>query len=194
MTILTGKFLRAATQALSLALLCVAAVQAQSPHPFVAADFVVPEKLETEHYRLRMLTVSDVVKDYDAVMSSATHLKTVWPGATWPEGLTLEQNLIDLGWHQKEFQRRRSFAYTVVEADESRVIGCVYIDPTRKSGYDAVVYLWTRPPDQTDIINEEKLRIAVREWLDDEWPFKSVVFPGTDIDWADWESVAEVKR
>ena len=87
---------------------------AQSAHPFVSPEFEVPETLETDEFRLRMLTVNDVVKDYDAVMSSAEHLKSVWPGSTWPDGLTLEQNLIDLGWHQKEFQRRDSFAYTVV--------------------------------------------------------------------------------
>lgn len=43
---------------------------AQSSHPFVDSDFVIPQQLETDEFRLRMLTVSDVVKDYDAVMSS----------------------------------------------------------------------------------------------------------------------------
>ena len=36
---------------------------------------------------------------------------------------------------------RRSVAYTVVQPDESRVLGCVYIVPTRKRDYDAEVYL-----------------------------------------------------
>jgi hypothetical protein len=39
---------------------------------------------------------------------------------------------------------RTSFAYTVVNPSESLVLGCVYIDPTRKRGYDAVIYLWAR--------------------------------------------------
>ena len=112
---------------------------AQSDYPFVPPDFDVPEQLETDTYRLRMLTTSDVVKDYDAVMSSAAHIDELWNGVSWPEGLTIEQNLIDLGWHQKEFQRRRSFAFTVTDLDGERVLGCVYINPTRKRGYDAVV-------------------------------------------------------
>ncbi len=116
-------------------------VMAQSPNPFVPEAFKVPEKLETPEFRLRMLTVNDVVKDYDSVMTSVAHLKSVWPGGSWPEGLTFEQDLIDLGWHQKEFQRRKSFAYTVVTPSESQVTGCVYINPTTKRGYDAVVYL-----------------------------------------------------
>ena len=86
-----------------------------SPAPFVPADFVVPQRLETAEFRLRMLTVNDVVKDYDAVMTSIEHLRTIWPESGWPDGLTFEQDLIDLGWHQKEFQTRRSFAYTVVK-------------------------------------------------------------------------------
>ena len=114
------------------------------PQPFVPADFNVPENLETPEFRIRTLTVNDVVKDYDAVMTSVEHLKTVWPGSKWPEGLTFEQDLIDLGWHQKEFQIRRSFAYTVVTPSESQVIGCVYIEPTRRAGFDAEVFLWAR--------------------------------------------------
>lgn len=128
--------------------------------PFVPTDFTIPEKLETEEFRLRMLTVNDVVKDYDAVMTSADHCKTIWPGGKWPEGLTLEQNLIDLGWHQKEFQVRRSFAYTVVTPSEAMVLGCVYIEPTHKHGYDAVVYLWARQSELAGGIDSRREAVA----------------------------------
>ena len=71
-----------------------------------------------------MLTIHDLVKDYDAVMSSVEHLKetysAIW-GSDWPEGLTLEEDLIDLGWHQREFTLCNSFAYTVMSPDESRM-------------------------------------------------------------------------
>ena len=78
---------------------------AGSSYPFVPEAFNVPPVLEADTFRLRMLTVNDVIKDYDAVMSSAAHIRSVWPDSGWPSGLTLEQNLIDLGWHQREFQR-----------------------------------------------------------------------------------------
>ena len=78
------------------------------PGQFVKRSFKVPEKLETEAFRLRMLTINDLVKDYDAVMSSVDELKTIWPDSGWPEGLTLEEDLIDLGWHQREFLRPES--------------------------------------------------------------------------------------
>lgn len=179
--------------AMASAPLAPATSWAQSSEPFVPADFKVPERLETTEFRLRMLTVHDVVKDYDAVMSSVDHLAKVWPGSGWPVGLTLEQNLIDLGWHQKEFQRRRSFAYTVVTLDETRVLGCVYINPTRKRGHDAVVYFWVR---QGELANglDARLSTAVRQWLEKEWPFENAAFPGRDIDWEAWQALPDEKR
>lgn len=170
-----------------------AVAYAQSPQPFVDRDFDVPQQLETESFRIRMLTVNDVVKDYDAVISSAEHLKAIWPDSGWPDGLTLEQNLIDLGWHQKEFQRRSSFAYTVVTLDETRVIGCVYIYPTRKNGYDAEVYFWRREGGM-DSPADAKLHAAVKTWLAETWPFENVAFPGRSIDWKDWKSTRVEKR
>ena len=111
---------------------------AQFGQPFVPSAFKVPETLETRQFRLRMLTVNDVVKDYDAVMTSVEHLRGVFgPQSAWPaEDLTLEQDLIDLGWHQKEFRIRQSFAYTVMNLSETTCLGCVYINPARKRGYD----------------------------------------------------------
>ena len=161
--------------------------------PFVPRDFAVPETLETAEFRLRMLTVHDVVRDYDAVITSVDHLKTVWPGSKWPEGLTLEQNLIDLGWHQKEFQTRRSFAYTVVDPAESRVLGCVYIEPTRRKGHDAEVYLWARQSELAGGL-EDRLDAAVREWIASAWPFKAAAFPGRDVAWDTWRAIPEERR
>ena len=158
--------------------------------PFVPEHFKVPEKLETSEFRLRMLTVNDVVKDFDAVTTSVEHLRRIWPRGTWPENLTLEQNLIDLGWHQKEFQTRRSFAFTVVSLAETTVMGCVYIEPTRKRGYDAEIYLWAR---QSELANglEDRLHHAVKNWVAEEWPFENVAFPGRSVDWETWSRIPD---
>jgi len=156
---------------------------------FVPPSFAVPEQLETTEFRLRMLTVNDVVKDYDAVMTSVLHLKTIFgPATEWPDGLTFEQDLIDLGWHQKEFQTRRSFAYTVVDPSDTQVLGCVYVYPSRKPAYDAVVYLWARQSALASGL-EARLYAAVRDWLATAWPFENVAFPGRAIDWDAWEAL-----
>ena len=137
-----------------------------------------------------MLKLSDVVKDYDAVMSSVEHLqktKPFGPDQKWPMGLTFEQNLIDLGWHQKEFQMRSSFAYTVMNPNETQCLGCLYIEPTTKFDYDAKIYMWIR---QSEIPTglDKYLFETVKEWINEKWPFSKVAFPGREITWEKWRT------
>jgi hypothetical protein len=162
--------------------------------PLVPHDFDVPNIVETAEFRLRMLTVHDVIKDYDAVMSSVERLTTVFGDQSgWPHGLTLEQDLIDLGWHQKEFQRRTSFAYTVMSLDESTCLGCVYIMPPYRGDVDAgefeaAVFLWVRDS-AYETGMDERLYPFVQQWIAGAWPFKSVAYPGRDIAWDDWRTL-----
>lgn len=147
--------------------------------PLVPDNFLVPEKLETDKFRLRMLTINDVKKDYDAVMTSVDHLQGVFGSdSDWPKkDLTFEQDLIDLGWHQKEFQRRSSFAYTVMNLDESRCLGCMYIFPTDKEGFEAEVYMWVRKSELGNGL-DKILFETVEKWIKEKWPFDKVLYPG----------------
>lgn len=159
---------------------------------FVPDDFQVPAGLETERMKLSMLQVSDLIKDYDAVMSSCDYLMETQPFGPhhkWPIGLTLEQNLIDLGWHQKEFQKRSSFAYTVKNIDESQCIGCIYIDPTTKADFDATVCMWVRQSELKTGLDEH-LFTTVKDWMALNWPFDKVAYPGREIDWETWEKLS----
>jgi len=151
---------------------------------FVPENFVPPVTFETELLILRMLTINDLVKDYDAVMSSRGHIHGVFgPGDTWPEDdLTLEQDLIDLGWHQKEFQNRSSFAYTVMSPDEKICLGCVYIMPSSNQDYDARVIMWSRKSEQHPEL-DQFLFENVRNWIDSKWPFRKAAYPGRLISW-----------
>jgi hypothetical protein len=137
-----------------------------------------------------MLTVNDVVKDYDAVMTSLDHLRGVFgPDSTWPsEDLSFEQDLIDLGWHQKEFQRRSSFTYTVVSPDEKEVLGCLYIYPTKKAGYDANITMWVRKSAYEEGL-DPILFSTVKKWIKEEWPFTQPAYPGREIKWETWNSI-----
>lgn len=102
-----------------------------STNRFVPDDFEIPALLETERFRLRLLSVDDVEKDYEAVIESRELLHTMF-GGPWPRPrFTLEENLADLERHQQEFLSRKAFAYTVVSLDETRVLGCIYINPPR---------------------------------------------------------------
>jgi RimJ/RimL family protein N-acetyltransferase len=146
---------------------------------FVPDSFVVPATLETSRFRLRMLSVDDVEKDYEAVMESRELLLTHF-GGPWPrEGFTLQENLVDLKRHQREFEQRKAFAYTVVSFDESQVLGCVYIDPPEDEDTDAVVVLWVRQS-EFDKGLDPILFETVKKWLEETWPFERVKYPGRD--------------
>lgn len=155
--------------------------------PFVPDDFYVPTRLAGEDFLLRPLTINDVVKDYDAVMTSRDRLADLFgPGHGWPApDLTLEQDLIDLGWHQKEFQTRRSFAYTAMTPDDSQCLGCAYVEPSPKQGYDAQVFFWVRDS-ALDTGLETRLAAALHRWLAERWCFERVAWPGRDTPWAEW--------
>jgi hypothetical protein len=149
--------------------------------PFVPIDFKIPEKLETKLFKLRKLTVNDAEKDFDAIISSIGHLKNVFgPGSEWPpENLTVEQNRAYLLQHQKESEERIGFAYTVMNSNESRCLGCVYIYPPQTPEFDAVVFLWVRKGEfETGL--DAVLFKAVKEWVKAEWPFKKVAYPNRE--------------
>ena len=161
-----------------------------SAKTFVPAGFAVPERLETARLCLRPLTIHDAVKDYDAVMTSSERLRTVFrPGGDWPLGLTLEQNLIELGWHQREFQCRRSFAYTVVSPDESQVLGCLYFYPTQKDSYDVEILMWVRETEAETGLDAH-LYETVKRWVETTWPFEAPAYPGREIPWETWRGMA----
>jgi len=145
---------------------------------FVPEDFVVPALLETPDFRFRMLSVDDVEKDYEAVMETQARFHTM--GFTWPrEGFTLEENLADLERHQREFLNREAFAYTIVTLDESRVLGCIYINPSETSHTDARVKLWVRQSEYDKGL-DPIVFTAIKQWMISSWPFTLVSYPGRE--------------
>jgi hypothetical protein len=135
----------------------------------VPESFAVPEMFEHPRFRLRKLTIHDVDEDLDAIR------ERVLPDGTPDPRLdtTRNENLVDLGWHQKEFELRRSFTYTVVAPDESRVLGCVYLYPHEEADVEIRMWVrgdaWSEGPDQL-------LEEAVRGWIDEAWPFERVLY------------------
>ena len=93
----------------------------------VPEAFKVPEKLEHPEFVIRNLCASDVYLDYIAVMSSIDIIRKT-RGGDWPTtDLSFEDDMIDLAWHQREFEYRTSFAYTVMSPDGSKCLGCLYL-------------------------------------------------------------------
>jgi hypothetical protein len=148
---------------------------------FVPLNFIVPEVLETDKFRIRVLRAADVDLDYDAVITSVDHLKGVFgEQSNWPSvDLTSEQDRKDLEWHENEFDKRSSFTYTVVDLDESLCLGCVYIFPSRSSDCEADIYLWVRKSAYDEGL-DPVLFHTVTTWIKDKWPFTKVRYPGRE--------------
>ncbi len=148
--------------------------------PIVPSHFIVPEKAETSEFILKPLTIQHLTEDFDAVTSSIGHLQGLMdPMDPWPLGLTIEENLIDLGWHQREFTLRHSFTYTVLNLDQNKCLGCCYIYPVNSSNNIVQVFYWIREDHLSNGL-EGRLGLFLRSWLEKDWPFTSIIFPGRE--------------
>lgn len=136
------------------------------PHPLFK-DWSIPTVHVLEGFTLRILTVDDVERDYLAVMESAAEIKSATPGSTWPQGLTLHDNLLDLAWHQREFESRRSFAW-IIEGGGGEYLGCLYLYPALTGEKSADVRWWWRTGMAVD---KARFREVLQAWLaGPDWP------------------------
>jgi RimJ/RimL family protein N-acetyltransferase len=145
--------------------------------------------VETDRFRIRPMTVHDAIRDYEAVATSPKELGAAFgdPDAV-PMPYTMEQEIIELGWHQKEFQMGFSFTFIVVPLDEHTSYGNVYVFPATRGDFDAEVYTWVRKEELGTGLGEELFDVA-RRWIERDWPFERVAYPGRDIDWPTWEAM-----
>jgi hypothetical protein len=141
---------------------------------FVPAGFVVPIGLTTPEFSLTPLGPEHNEADYAAWTSSTEHIKTTpgYPDYGWPHPMPLEENLADLIRHQRDFETRRGFTYTVQDPDGS-IIGCVYIYPLADRPHATEVRSWVIA---TRAELDAPLHRAVMAWLDAEWPFEHVEY------------------
>ena len=145
---------------------------------FVPDDFDPPRELVTEHTVLRPLGPEHNEADYAAWTSSVEHIRATpgyAPESSWPDAaMSLDQNRGDLEMHARHFAGREGFTYTVLDrADESHVVGCVYIYPSDDDGVDVHVRSWVSS-DRAGLDSE--LWRAVSQWLAEAWPFETVEY------------------
>ncbi len=146
---------------------------------FVPDGFAVPRSLPCAGFRLEPLGPEHNEADHQAWMSSIEHIRAT-PGFSdwrWPpaDGLSLAENLRDLQRHADDFERRKGFTYTVLD-QKQRVIGCVYIYPSRSDPSVTEVRSWVTA-DRAEL--DSVLHDAVANWLAADWPLTDVRYRAT---------------
>lgn len=148
--------------------------------------------LSTGHH-LRPIRATDVDLDMLAVMGSRDRLWSIY-GEAWgwpPATMTAEQDREDLARHEEEIERHESFNYALFDADETELIGCVYIDPPEKAGADAEISWWVRDEYLGGDV-EAALDELVPRWIADDWPLQQPRYVGRDLTWAEWLALPDL--
>jgi hypothetical protein len=155
----------------------------------------VPTEWRTNDLWLRVLRPDVTELDYAALMESRERLRR-WSNSAWPaDDFTLDGNREDLIGHEREWEDRDAFAYTVLNSDGTRCEGCVYIYPLGRwlehcgfeRGEDSeqfdddtpAVTFWVRDSALAAGLDRQLLE-GLREWFKQDWPYEQVVFPITD--------------
>ncbi len=140
---------------------------------FVPSQFVVPVEFAGPGFRLEPLGPQHNERDHEAWMSSIDHIRATpgFPNGSWPQPMTLEENLADLERHARDFVDRTGFTYSILDGDD--VIGCLYIYPSKTDGVDAEVSSWvTAARADMDVTVWQ----TVKHWLGETWPFAAIEY------------------
>lgn len=158
------------------------------PPTWLPADFRHPDRVELPTgQHLRPIRAGDVDIDYPAVMGSRERLWDIY-GAAWgwpPATMTVEDDRKDLAHHEAEIAAHESFNYALLDAGETELLGCVYIDPPGKAGADAEVSWWVVDRLVGSEV-ERALDAFVPSWVAASWPFGRPRYVGRDLSWPEW--------
>ena len=180
---------------------------------FASRGIDPPPGFAGDGFVVRPLLPSDVELDYAAVMASREFLYHWEQDPPYPaEDFSLEDNLADLEQMAAEHSVGTRYTYTVMNADETETLGCVYVlanddrmyqtatvtshDGTDLSSVDATVVFWVRPSTWADGF-ERTLLEALLEWFGSDWSLERPVFvtnESLDHQIATIESLGLVRR
>lgn len=144
--------------------------------------FIHPERVDlVDGYHLRPIRADDVDLDYPAVMGSRERLWSIY-GDAWgwpPATMTVEADRDDLAHHEREIAEHVTFNYAILDADETRLVGCVYLDPHDESDAESS---WWVVDELVGSALEKELDAFVPHWLRTTWGFDRVRFPFNTVE------------
>lgn len=186
------------------------------PLPIVPWSFDLPERVETDSFVLRLLTLDHFHLDFEAYMSSVEHLQRTFnldgvpfgvdaegkpvqlevDYERWPANSDVEFGLIGAAWCHFEWKYfRSSFTYGIAEPDERRHLGCAYVFPCYKEGYDVLCQSWVRA-DAYERGFDDEFHAWFKPWVEETWPFDPdrIGWPGRTIPWEQWNALPDQPR
>jgi len=148
---------------------------------FYPANAPVPAELHMADFSLIPLTPAHVALDYTAVTASREMLRQ-WSGSSWPsDDFSLDDNLQDLQWHDREHRERLAFTYTVLNPAQDECLGCVYIRPLSEilpaaPDYHAIVRFWVSQPQREGPLERQLLDALCTWFYSNAWAFERILF------------------
>ncbi len=157
---------------------------AQSKVRFVPENFMVPPLPAVGDYTWHILEPEILKEDYTALMHvSGRPISSI----------TSDEDYGELKRHRWEFQHATSFAYGVLTPDGTEEVACVYVNPSKKRGYDATVRIWLTERGAASNLGPA-LEAKVREWIKTSWPFNRVAYPGLDVPMSEWNALPDASE
>ena len=161
-------------------LLAVSAVSQN--RPLVAGSFDVPGAYEDGQFIIRPLIAHTVTSDHSSPQRGPDpNYRLPVPALDMPaNGFPDGQNSRGMDFFQRRINQRRSYAYPVVNPDNGKMIGCVYLNHSADPAHDAEVTWWIRTG-TTENSLYQAFAETVKEWVNEEWPFRNPSFKGRAI-------------
>lgn len=166
--------------------------------PIVTGTFLPPESVVFPGFVLRVLSPEFSDEDFVAVRASADSIRHVFgPENEWPSAaITFEENRADLARHRREFNERSAFAYSLLDTQGARYLGCFYLKPIKsKMGRDqrhkrfsSQAYLWLSILHED--VNDQEVLAEISFWLASQWGLEKVAWPGRSTSWDEWKALS----
>jgi hypothetical protein len=145
---------------------------------FFPRDRSVPEELIFNGIKIRQLRASDNELDYEAVIESGFR----------PKGFPREENLEQISRHEKDHDNKIDFAFTILDVEETKCYGCIFIKPLvpflRFAFFNDRIFehldiaknvpgvsFWITPTGWKMRLYESLLEELPR-WFREDWPFE----------------------
>ncbi len=156
----------------------------------VPDSFQVPTAYVGANYKIVPLGPAVADLDYHAYMSSIEHIRKT-EGGDWPRpDLTMEDQAKDMAGEKAQWDGRKSFPFAVLNLEGTKELGCFYLRPSTKQGFDVSVTMWTTKEEFAKGF-EDQLYKDMKTWVAEAWPFKKPAWRGREISSEAWSALPD---